>query len=236
MLLFGALLCDLIWRLRNEALFKGRVASYKDLKAKIVRLSAEHCKVRSAPQIRGNSVQAKWVKPEYGSIKLNVDAAVGAYHSVVVVIARDWRGELVFACSKKVNTTLPLQVEAEAILWAMQLAEPLNSASILVEGDSQVCFKSIAVHGMDIPWAIENAIQSVKFLASNLPYLSFGWVPREANGAAHSLAKWSLLYSVYGYFDFCNNPSCFVKVIREEAGCFVVLWPKWVTSNKIQTI
>ena len=37
LLLFGALLCDLVWRLRNEALFKGRVANYDDLRVKIIR-------------------------------------------------------------------------------------------------------------------------------------------------------------------------------------------------------
>ena len=136
MLLFGALLCDLIWRLRNEALFEGRVASYEDLRAKIVRLFAEHRKLRSSPQIQGNSVQAKWVNPDNGSFKLDVAVAVGAHHFVVAIIARYWRGELVFACSKKVNTTLPLQAEVEGILWALQLAKPLNSAPILVEGDS----------------------------------------------------------------------------------------------------
>ena len=173
LLLFGALLCDLIWRLRNEALFEGRVASYEDLRAQIVRLFAEHCKVRSSPQIRGNSVQAKWLKRGNGSFKLNVDAAVGAHHSTVAVIARDWRGELVFVCSKKVNTTLLLKAEAEALLWALQLAEPLNSAPIILEGDSQVCYKSITVHGMDIPWTIENVILSVKYLTSNLPFFVF---------------------------------------------------------------
>ena len=106
MLIFGALLCDLIWRLRNEALFEGRVASYEDLRAKIIKLFAEHCKVRSSPQIRGIRVLAKWLKPGNSSFKINVDATVGDHHSVVVVIARDWRGELVCACSKKVNTTL----------------------------------------------------------------------------------------------------------------------------------
>ena len=42
---------------------------------------------------------------------------------------------------------------------------------------------------MDIPWTIENVIQSLKYLASQFPLLSFRWVPREANEAAHSLAK-----------------------------------------------
>ena len=38
LLLFEALLCDLVWRLRNEALFKGRVANYDDLRVKIIRV------------------------------------------------------------------------------------------------------------------------------------------------------------------------------------------------------
>ena len=124
---------------------------------------------------------------------------------------------------KKVNTTLPLQAKAEALLWALQLAEPLNSAPIMLEGGSQVCFKSITVQGMDIQWAIENVIQSLKYLAFKFPFLPFRWFPREANEAAHTLAKWSLMYSLYGSFDFGNNPSYIVKVIRKEAGCLVGL-------------
>ena len=38
--------------------------------------------------------------------------------------------------------------------------------------------------------------KSLKYLASQFPFLSFRWVPREANEASHSLAKWSLMYSV----------------------------------------
>ena len=86
MLLFGALLCDLIWRLRNEALFEGRVASYEDLRAKIIKLFAEHRKVRSSPQIRGIRVLAKWLKPGNGSFKKNVDVVVGNHHFAVVVM------------------------------------------------------------------------------------------------------------------------------------------------------
>ena len=89
LLLFGALLCDLIWRLRNEALFEGRVASYEDLRAKIIKLFVEHHKVKSSPQIQGIRVLAKWLKPGNGSFKINVETAVGNHHSAVVVIARD---------------------------------------------------------------------------------------------------------------------------------------------------
>ena len=37
-------------------------------------------------------------------IKINVDAALNPSNSTIAVVARDWRGELIFACSKKVNT------------------------------------------------------------------------------------------------------------------------------------
>ena len=83
-------------------------------------------------------------------------------YGIWYLLARDWRGELVFACSKKVNTTLPLQAEAEALLRALQLAEPLKSAPIILEGDTQVCYKSITGQGMDTLWTIENVIQSSK--------------------------------------------------------------------------
>ena len=37
-------------------------------------------------------------------IKINVDAALNPSNSTIAVVARDWRRELIFACSKKVNT------------------------------------------------------------------------------------------------------------------------------------
>ena len=40
-----------------------------------------------------------------------------ARFSVISSVVRDWREELVFACSKKVNTTLSFQAKAEAIKW-----------------------------------------------------------------------------------------------------------------------
>ncbi|KAK9986266.1 hypothetical protein SO802_031217 [Lithocarpus litseifolius] len=51
---------------------------------------------------------------------------------------KGWRGELVFACSKRLNTIFPFQAEAEAIKWALTLAANLEFEAIIIESDSQV--------------------------------------------------------------------------------------------------
>ena len=56
-----------------------------------------------------------WSPTRRFSIKINVDAAIGLKFFNVAAVERDWRGRLVFACSQKVNTTFPLQAEAEAV-------------------------------------------------------------------------------------------------------------------------
>ena len=47
--------------------------------------------------------------------------------------------EIVFACSKRVNTIFPLQAEAEAIKWSLTLTANLEFEAIIIESDSQVC-------------------------------------------------------------------------------------------------
>ena len=53
-------------------------------------------------------------KPQHGTSKLNCDIATGDNSAYVAVVARDWRGVLVFANVKKVDTNILAQAE-EAI-------------------------------------------------------------------------------------------------------------------------
>ena len=71
------------------------------------------------------------------SFKINVDAAVGLRFSSIAAVDRDRRGELVFAGSRKVNTTLPLLVEAEAIKWALSFVLAMGNDCIIVESNCQ---------------------------------------------------------------------------------------------------
>ena len=64
-----------------------------------------------------------WTKQVRGAIKINVDATVGHSYYVLVVVAKVWRGDLIFACSNKANTNSPLQAEVEALRWTVSLID-----------------------------------------------------------------------------------------------------------------
>jgi hypothetical protein len=96
------------------------------------------------PSIRSSGVPSSslgpvsWSLPEQEFIKINCDAAVGSRFSSIAVVARDWQGNLVFAFSKKVNTIIPLQVEAKALFWAGQLASSHELGKVILKSDCKL--------------------------------------------------------------------------------------------------
>ena len=87
-----------------------------------------------------------WTKQVRGAIKINVDATVGHSYYVLVVVAKVWRGDLIFACSNKANTNSPLQPEAKVLRWTISLANQMNSLAITFEGDYQICLNTVSKH------------------------------------------------------------------------------------------
>ena len=76
--------------------------------------------------------------PEQEFIKINCDVVVRSRFSSIVVVVRDWRENLVFTFSKKVNTIISLQVEAEALLWAGQLASSHKLGKVILKSDCKL--------------------------------------------------------------------------------------------------
>ena len=138
------------------------------------------------------SSQSTWVKPSRGVIKINADVAVGSNHVVAIVVTKNWRGELVFACSERVETALPLQAEAEAMRWAVCMSIGKDFGSIVLEGDSLICYQALCLSDSTVPWRIGNIIQDIFLMVSHSHNVSFSWVSRVANGTAHCFVKWSL--------------------------------------------
>ncbi|KAL0013555.1 hypothetical protein SO802_000624 [Lithocarpus litseifolius] len=165
----------------------------------------------------GFRIQSAWSKPDRDTIKINVDAACNIESSSIATVARDWRGEVVFACSKRVNTTLPLQAKAEAINWALNLAANLDVNSIFIESDSKSCIDALRFPNRNVPWRIRTICSDVLALKLNFSNCRFSWVAGEANVATHVLAKWSLSNNYFGSFDVGLGPPCFVSIIRAEA-------------------
>ena len=56
---------------------------------------------------------------------------MGLSSSSIAVVAKNWKREVVLARSKRVNTTIPLQAEAEALLWAGPIAAELGVEKVI---------------------------------------------------------------------------------------------------------
>jgi hypothetical protein len=80
----------------------------------------------------------------------------------------------------------------------MELAKENNYLKILVEGDAKICIEAITEVAATIPWRILSLVNIIKVLALEFPSCLFCWVRRDANGMAHSLAKFA-----------SSLPSCF---------------------------
>ena len=146
----------------------------------------EHSNVRT---ISNSSVQVRrpysWSKLAMSRIKFNVDADVGQSRAAVAIVVRDWKGILLLACSKTVNSNNPLQDKAKA--WAAYIASQSNYKAVIFEGDSLPCITAVLSKGTNVPRRIKNVIQEIIALTGVVSHASLCWVPREANGTTTSL-------------------------------------------------
>ena len=115
--LYGALILYQISRSRNALVHERKFLEMDEVVRVLKSSCKEHLVGRLYPLISVyHSSITRWIKPLQRCFKINVDVAVGPSSSVIAAIARDWRGTVVFAQSKKVNTSIPLQAEAKALV------------------------------------------------------------------------------------------------------------------------
>ncbi|XP_023905690.1 uncharacterized protein LOC112017471 [Quercus suber] len=217
-LLYGAILCDVVWKQRNSSIFENMDINLDSVAARIFSLFVEHKNARS-PLVRPQAPASAlgWVAPPRLGLKINVDVAVGTRFSVIAAVTRDWRGNVVFAASRKVNTIFPLQAEAEAVRWALSLVPNLRCGSISVETDSQVVANLSSNLAAPSPWRIRFLCSDLRSFLSSYSNVAVRWVPRICNEAAHILAKWSLYCNFFGSFDISFSPDCFSSVVFRES-------------------
>uniref|UniRef100_A0A2N9FKR8 Reverse transcriptase zinc-binding domain-containing protein n=1 Tax=Fagus sylvatica TaxID=28930 RepID=A0A2N9FKR8_FAGSY len=140
-ILKGALILDLLWKARNNKVHgKGFLEAGK-LMLDFGRIWRDHSAILKTPSINNGADHrtVKWEHPHDGVFKINCDVAVGYHFSSIAVVARDWRENMVFAFTRKVNTIIPLQVEVEAIIWAGHLVIFHGFSAVIIETDCRQC-------------------------------------------------------------------------------------------------
>ena len=205
--LLGVLLLELIWKMRNKVVHEGEKISIEKMHRGLNRIFLEHWSVIKGKQPKEKAKHVShWSRPAHGTTKINCDAAVGKNHSVLSIIARDWRGNLVFAHSKKAYTNVPVQAKAETLHWAIWVASQCNLQKVVIEGDSKICLEAIIKNGPEIPWKIDPIIKDIWSIASHIPSDKYNWVYRGCNAAVHSLVAESLHNAYFGSFDSTFGP------------------------------
>ena len=102
--LYSASIMEFILKWRNHDVFERKSIPHEGLQGGLSRIFLEHWSVlKSYHQSDRSRANSQWCMPASGQFKLNCDAAVHYKHSVIVVVARDWRGNLALAHTKKVS-------------------------------------------------------------------------------------------------------------------------------------
>ena len=102
--------------------------------------------------------------------------------------------------------------------WALSLAAKLEVEGIYIETDTKICCDALINPSQTSPWRIRSKVMEMQVLLYALSNFFVSWVPRLANMAAHSLAKWSLSCNVFGSFDIGCCPPIFASVVWDEVG------------------
>jgi ribonuclease HI len=206
-----ALILENIWIVRNQVVHNdlkiNHLAIVKNLEVRVL----EHWHILNPLLVDDTRVVSipKWFVPPPQVLKFNVDAALKDGLATLAVIVRSDSGHVLNGWPKRYDTTDPCTAEAAAILWAIELAKENNYLKILVEGDAKICIEVITEVAATIPWRILSLVNIIMVLALEFPSCSFCWVRRDANGMAHSLAKFaSSLPSCFS----CNSSNLLLSV------------------------
>ncbi|KAG8474149.1 hypothetical protein CXB51_033836 [Gossypium anomalum] len=131
-----------------------------------------------------------WQPPISGFIKLNFDASFldNSKISISAVLARDEEGQILGACTYPIADVADAFVaEARACERALYFALDMGFRNLIVEGDSLTVIKKLISNKMD-RFILSPISQNIHFLERFFEKVSYQFVSKEINRAAHALA------------------------------------------------
>ncbi|XP_059441827.1 uncharacterized protein LOC132174149 [Corylus avellana] len=160
----------------------------------------------------GNSAQrnhdleraiVKWQPPPANMVKMNWDAAVNVKEKRVGLglIARD-------------STRDPITAESMAALHAVLFSKEMSFGNVLFEGDAMQVIKMIDSKGPCFS-SYGQFIEGIKLELRGVENARFLHVLRDANNAAHVLAKLASTHVIFSTW-LGNTPSSIGDIVRRE--------------------
>ncbi|MBA0869182.1 hypothetical protein Goshw_024265 [Gossypium schwendimanii] len=131
-----------------------------------------------------------WRPPKSGIIKLNFDASFenNSNFSISAVLARDSEGLIMGACTYPiVDVADAFVAKARACERALYFARDMGFRKVVVEGDSLTVIKKLKTNFTDRS-ILSPISQHIRVLAEAFEEVTYNFVPREVNRAAHELA------------------------------------------------
>ncbi|KAM1160595.1 hypothetical protein ACFX19_034183 [Malus domestica] len=166
----------------------------------------------------------KWQKPRFGTIKINTDAAwcKDTMRIGVGWLGRDFAGLLQAAGGigsgfcHSANAT-----EASAIRYALLACIDHGFNDIIIESDASSIIKMLKKE-MLVDFSIECILSDIEVLAQKLRSVSFAFVPREGNRAAHSVAKYAFKKGRSFSWD-CIGPDFLFNLLAKDVNLSIRL-------------
>ncbi|CAH9073986.1 unnamed protein product [Cuscuta epithymum] len=183
--------CWGLWTERNVRVWQGVCMEPKFilLKTKIYFAGWEQAQKAAAVQVnQGSTNSSLWRRPHQRRVKLNVDAAVRDYHCGLGWILRNEAGDFIAGAAKTWQGKLsPWEAELVGIREALSWVKEQGWERVDVESDASRAIAEIK-NGSCISTAGVIA-DDVRDLCSRMTDISFCFVRRSANRAAHGFAQ-----------------------------------------------
>ncbi|KAL4377888.1 hypothetical protein GQ457_02G017680 [Hibiscus cannabinus] len=180
-----------IWFSRNKLVHDGIKTSVQDALSFITAFLREQDAVGIPTRHVGHPGPIHWKAPPLSVIKFNFDAAFNQQSrlSTSGVIGRNSQGLIMAACaSPHSNVADAFVAEAIACKQAVQFAKELRFSNVVIEGDSLTVLKKIISCALDRS-ILAPIVFDIKELSLDFHSIIFSFVRRDANNAAHVLAR-----------------------------------------------
>ncbi|KAL5559912.1 hypothetical protein UlMin_036123 [Ulmus minor] len=212
-LLFASVLCDLLWKHRNDITHGGSPMDPSVLCRNISRSYQSLLKNISPPT---PAAPISWSPPPIGWVKINMDAAIGASDAVVACVARDSKGDIISWGSKIISVCSPLVAEACAAEFAIDFASSSRWSAVNFAGDAKVVLDALSSLKSNVFWSISAILDNCILKLNSFVFWSFSFAPREANILAHNLARWALFCCCNAQISTAPPPTVFSDVVERS--------------------